>query len=487
MEMKHSLSMQQKPTLIMTQRLQHALKLLQMPTLELQQALKMELERNPLLEEVDEVEEVQEIEEVKKEVGQEETDAPAEKEAPAETEVKAEQEVDWGELWPDQFETVSSPRTDDGDAEFYERVPVTVKSLGDHLLEQLRLSNLDEQGMILGDFLIGSIDENGYLQTTVEEVAETFQVTPEKVEEALAVIQTFEPAGIGARNLQECLWIQIVQKKMEATLSGRIIQEQFDNLLAKRFSEIARNLKCTVEDVQAASDTIGTLDPRPAQEIAAEETRYVTPDLIVERVGEDFVVALNDRNVPRLRISSAYQQMLRNKGSVEDTTRKYITEKLNSAKWLIQTIEQRRKTMIKVMRRIVEEQREFFEKGVEGLRPLTLQQIANQIGMHESTVSRVTTNKYVQTPRGVFELKYFFSSGLQTEDGDDVSAKVAKGKISQLIQGEDKKEPLSDQRIAELLHESGLRIARRTVAKYREALRILPARARRRYATRIES
>ncbi|TMQ48812.1 MAG: hypothetical protein E6K71_06440, partial [Candidatus Eisenbacteria bacterium] len=244
MEMKHSLSMQQKPTLIMTQRLQHALKLLQMPTLELQQALKMELERNPLLEEVDEVEEVQEIEEVKKEVGQEEAETPAETEAPAETEVKAEQEVDWGELWPDQFETISSPRTDDGDAEFYERVPVTVKSLGDHLLEQLRLSNLDEQAMIIGDFLIGSIDENGYLQTTVEEVGETFQVSPEKVEEVLAVIQTFEPAGIGARNLQECLWIQIVQKKMEQTLAGRIIQEQFDNLLAKRFSEIARNLKC---------------------------------------------------------------------------------------------------------------------------------------------------------------------------------------------------------------------------------------------------
>jgi RNA polymerase sigma-54 factor len=481
MEMKHSLSMQQKPTLIMTQRLQHALKLLQMPTLELQQALKMELERNPLLEEVDEVEEEQEIEEVKKEVGQEEA------EQPPETEAKQEQEIDWGEMWPDQFETISTPRTEDGDAEFYERVPITVKSLGDHLLEQLRMHELGPQAMEIGEFLVGSIDENGYLQTTVEEVAETFQVTPERVEEVLAVIQTFEPAGIGARNLQECLWIQVVAKKMECTLAGRIIQEQFDNLLSKRFSEIARNLKCTVEEVQAASDTIGTLDPRPAQEIAAEETRYVTPDLIVERVGEDFVVALNDRNVPRLRISNAYQQMLRNKGSVEDTTRKYITEKLNSAKWLIQTIEQRRKTMIKVMRRIVEEQREFFEKGVEGLRPLTLQQIANQIGMHESTVSRVTTNKYVQTPRGVFELKYFFSSGLQTEDGDDVSAKVAKGKISQLIQGEDKKEPLSDQRIAELLHESGLRIARRTVAKYREALRILPARARRRYASRIEN
>jgi len=473
MEMKQGLSMQQKPTLIMTQRLQHALKLLQMPTLELQQALKMELERNPMLEEVDEVEEVQELEDAKQEVGQTEAE-------PAEAEPKKE-EIDWAELWPDNFDNITAPRTEDGDAEFYERVPITVKSLCEYLLEQLRLSDLDPQGLEIGDYLIGSLDENGYLQSTIDEVAEQFGVPPDRVEEVLAVIQTFEPAGVGARNLQECLWIQIVQKKLENSLSGHIVQEQFDNLLAKRFSEIARNLKCTVEDVQKASDVIGTLDPRPAQDIAAEETRYVVPDLVVERVGEDFVVALNDRNVPRLRISQAYQHMLKSKGQNADETRKYISEKLNSAKWLIQTIEQRRKTMIKVMRRIVEEQREFFEKGVEGLKPLTLQQIANQIGMHESTVSRVTTSKYVQTPRGVFELKYFFSSGLATEEGDDVSAKVAKGKISQLIQNEDKLEPLSDQRIAELLHEQGLKIARRTVAKYREALRILPARARRRY------
>jgi len=475
MEMKHGLRMQQKPTLIMTQRLQQALKLLQMPTLELQQALKQELERNPLLEEVDEVDEVEEMEEVKKETGQ---DA-----EPVETaEPDKNQEVDWNELWPDQFEGPSAPRTDDPDAEFYERVPVTRESLGDHLIEQLRLLSLNEEDLALGEYLIGSIDENGYLQTTVEEVAEAFGIPPDKVEDILAAIQKFEPAGVGARNLQECLWIQLVQRKQEATLAGRIVQEQFDNLLARRFGEIGRNLKCTVEDVQAAGDLISTLDPRPGQEIAAEETKYVVPDLIVERVGEDFVVSLNDRNVPRLRISAAYQQMLRNKTAGQDETRKFISDKLNSAKWLIQTIEQRRKTMIKVMRRIVEEQKEFFERGVEGLRPLTLQQIANQIGMHESTVSRVTTNKYVQTPRGVFELKYFFSSGLATEEGDDVSAKVAKDKILTLINNEDKREPLSDQRVAEILHEQGLRIARRTVAKYREALRLLPARARRRYA-----
>jgi RNA polymerase sigma-54 factor len=462
--MKHGLSMQQKPTLIMTQRLQQALKLLQMPTLELQQALKQELERNPLLEEVDEVEEVEEIEEVKKETGQNESE-PVEAAQP-EREQERDQEVDWNELWPDTYDGPATPRTDDPDAEFYERVPVTRKSLGDHLLEQLRLLSLTDGDLDIGDYLIGSIDENGYLQTTVEEAAEATGVPAERVEDVLAEIQKFEPAGVGARNLQECLWIQLVQRKQEQTLAGRIVQEQFDHLLSKRFGEISRNLKVSVEEVQAACDMIATLDPRPGQEIAAEETKYVVPD----------------RNVPRLRIASAYQQMLRHKGTGTDETRKFIADKLNSAKWLIQTIEQRRKTMIKVMRRIVEEQRDFFERGVEGLRPLTLQQIANQIGMHESTVSRVTTSKYVQTPRGVFELKYFFSSGLATEEGDDVSAKVAKDKILTLINSEDKKEPLSDQRIAELLHGQGLRIARRTVAKYREALRLLPARARRRYA-----
>jgi len=481
MEMKAGLHQQMRQTLIITQRLQQALKLLQMPTLELQQALKAELERNPMLEEVDEVEEVQEIDDAKEESGLKESEQPETADGTPDG-TPEEQKIEWEDFWPDSmWDGPVAPRTDDPGEEFYEKVPVTVKSLSEHLSEQLRLTGMGELELSIGDYLIGSIDENGYLQTTVDEVAETLSMPPEKVEEVLAVIQTFDPAGVGARNLQECLWIQLAQKNLKATLAGRIVQEQFDNLLNKRFSEIARSMRCTVEEVQAAGDLIATLDPRPGQEVAAEETRYVTPDLVVERVGEDYVVSLNDRNVPRLRINNAYQHILRKKTG-GDEERKFISEKLNSAKWLIQTIEQRRKTMIKVMRRIVEEQKDFFEKGVEGLRPLTLQQVARQIGMHESTVSRVTTSKYVQTPRGVFELKYFFSSGLSTDEGDDVSAKAAKDKILQMINGEDKLDPMSDQRIAEVLQESGLRIARRTVAKYREALRILPARARRRYA-----
>jgi len=480
MDMKHGLYQTQRQTLIITQRLQQALKLLQMPTLELQQALKTELERNPLLEEIDEIEEERETEEAKEEAGTAEgtTETP---EAPPKDD-NSDREVNWDDYWPDTYDMPTTPRVDDPDAEFYERVPVTVKSLGDHLTDQLRLTERSDEEIAIGEYLIGSIDENGYLQTTVDEVAEATGMAPERIEEILALIQSFEPPGVGSRNLQECLWIQLVQKKMEETLAARIVQEQFDNLLNRRFSEIARQFKVTVEVVQAAGDVIATLDPRPGQAIAVEETKYVIPDLIVERVGDDYVVTLNDRNVPRLRISSAYANTMRKKEAGNEEARAFIKDKLSAAKWLIGTIEQRRKTMIKVMRRIVEEQRDFFERGVQGMRPLTLQQIANHIGMHESTVSRVTTQKYVQTPRGVYELKYFFSSGLQTEDGDDVSAKAAKEKISGLVAEEDKKDPLSDQRIAELLQEQGLKIARRTVAKYREALRILPARARRRYA-----
>jgi RNA polymerase sigma-54 factor len=292
---------------------------------------------------------------------------------------------------------------------------------------------------------------------------------------------------VGARDLRECLLLQLEARGDKGTLSWRIIADHFDHLVNRRFPELARQLKCSVEEVQAAADVIATLNPRPGLQISAEEPRYVVPDLLVERVDDEYIVLLNDRHLPRLRISSAYEGVLRGKKKAECNqgeakTREYIQGKLNSARWLIQTIEQRRRTMIKVMNCIIREQRDFFDKGIAFLRPLTLQQVARQIDMHESTVSRVCSSKYVQCPRGVFELKFFFSSGLETEDGEDVSARTAKDIIRRLIEEEDKRDPLSDQRIAELLHERGLRIARRTVAKYREQLGILPARFRRRVA-----
>jgi RNA polymerase sigma-54 factor len=477
MEMKHSLNLTMRPALIMTPRLQQALKLLQVPTLELQQILKQEIMQNPLLEEVDEVTESEDLD---KEDSPEET---AEKEAedPAE-----EDPIDWSEYMQDGLDRTYVPQSETS-VEFLEKVPVTRTTLAESLLEQIHFLDLPRETITLAEFLIGSLDDRGWLATPLEEVAQATGRPPEECLSVLRVIQALEPVGVGARDLRECLMIQLEARGEKDTLPWRIIADQFDHLVNRRFPEIARQLKCSVEEVQAAADVIATLSPRPGLQVSAEEPRYVVPDLIVERVDDEYVVLLNDRHLPRLRISSAYESVLRDRKKADCNagqakTREYIQGKLNSARWLIQTIEQRRRTMIKVMTCIIREQREFFDKGIAFLRPLTLQQVARQIDMHESTVSRVCSGKYVQCPRGVFELKFFFSSGLETEDGEDVSARSAKDVIRTLIEEEDKREPLSDQRIAELLHERGLRIARRTVAKYREQLSILPARFRRRVA-----
>jgi len=477
MEIKHSLNLSQKPALIMTQRLQQALKLLQVPTLELQQILKQEIMQNPLLEEVDDLTENDDIakEDSPEEAANEEAEQPAEQDP-----------IDWSDYIQDGLDRTYIPQTE-VNPEFLEKVPVTRTTLAESLLEQLHFLSLSKEHIAIAEFIVGSLDERGYLSTPLEEIARATGRPVDEVERVLTVIHALEPVGVGARDLRECLLIQLEARHQKDTPVWRLIHDQFDNLVNRRFPEIARHLKCSVEEVQAAADDVATLNPKPGLEVSAEDPKYVVPDLIVERVDDDYIVLLNDRNVPRLRISSAYESVLKDKKPADKAspggeTRAYIQNKLNSARWLIQTIEQRRRTMIKVMNCIIREQREFFDRGIAFLRPLTLQQVARQIDMHESTVSRVCSGKYVQTPRGVFELKFFFSSGLETEDGEDVSARTAKDIIKTLIEEEDKKEPLSDQRIAELLHERGLRIARRTVAKYREQLSILPARFRRRVA-----
>jgi RNA polymerase sigma-54 factor len=478
MEMKPSLNLSLRPALIMTPRLQQALKLLQVPTLELQQILKQEIMQNPLLEEVDELTENEDLarEDTPEEAANQEAEDSTEEDA-----------IDWSEYMQEgAFDRAYIPQSETS-IEFLEKIPVTRTTLAENLLEQLHYLNLSATQMTTAEFLIGSLDDNGWLATPLEDVAEAIGQPLEECEKVLMLIQALEPAGVGARDLRECLLIQLEARSEKDSLPWRTIHDHFDHLVNRRFPEIARQLKCSVEDVQAAADVIATLNPKPGLQVSSEDPKYVVPDLIVERVDDEYVVLLNDRHLPRLRISSAYEGVLREMKKAdgktgENKTREYIKGKLNSARWLIQTIEQRRRTMIKVMTCIIREQREFFDKGIAFLRPLTLQQVARQIDMHESTVSRVCSGKYVQTPRGVFELKFFFSSGLETEDGEDVSARTAKNIIKTLIDEEDKKEPLSDQRIAELLHGRGLRIARRTVAKYREQLHVLPARFRRRVA-----
>ena len=478
MELKPSLNMSLRPSLIMTPRLQQALKLLQVPTLELQQILKQEIMQNPLLEEVDEVTDQDDLAR---------EDSP-EEEANKEAEDPAEDDpIDWSEYMQDGALDRTYVPQGEQSIEFLEKVPVTRTTLAESLLEQLHFLNLPPDPMQISEFLVGSLDDSGWLATPLDEVAAAINRPLEECEHALKLVQALEPAGVGARTLRECLIIQLEARNEQEALAYRIIRDHFDHLVNRRFPELARQFKCSLEEVQAAADSIATLNPRPGLQVSAEDPKYVVPDLLVERVDDEYVVLLNDRHLPRLRISSAYEGVLRNKKKADmnadqQKTREYIQGKLSSARWLIQTIEQRRKTMIKVMNCIIREQREFFDRGIAFLRPLTLQQVARQIEMHESTVSRVCSGKYVQTPRGVFELKFFFSSGLETEDGEDVSARTAKSIIKTLIDEEEKKDPLSDQRIAELLHEKGLRIARRTVAKYREQMNVLPARFRRRVA-----
>ena len=305
-------------------------------------------------------------------------------------------------------------------------------------------------------------------------------VTEPEVTEVLAVIQSLDPAGIGARDLRECLLLQLRDLQAEETLVYKLVTEAFDDLKGHRWTDIAKRYGIEPQRVQDAADALAKLDPKPGLRFLPSDDEYVTPDLVVEKIDGEYRVFLNDQGMPRLRISKVYQNIAGDRKQFTGQTREFITEKLNSASWLIQAIEQRRQTMLKVMRFIVDRQRDFFEKGIEHLHPLTLREVADVVSMHESTVSRVTNQKYVQTPRGVFPLKFFFSSSLETASGEDASARAVRAQIQKLVDDEDARDPLTDAQIVNALNDRGVRIARRTVAKYRDQLGILPARMRKR-------
>jgi RNA polymerase sigma-54 factor len=471
MDMRQDMRPELQQRLVMTPKLQQAIKLLQMPALELQQKLTHELLHNPLLEEAEEPGEEEEVQE------------PEARAAEDEGEFKAgEDEMDWGRYLKDGFEMGGQEigeREEPDD--FYERVPVVRSSLDDHLVSQLRLSVDSPEEIKIGEFIIGSLDRNGFLTCSVDEIVGFTGADTKQVEDVLAVIRTFDPPGVGAADLRQCLLLQLDQQGLSESLAARLVGENLDDLLGKRYREIARNLKKTVKEIQAAAEVVAGLDPRPGTRYSAEEPRYIVPDLIVDKVEDDYVVQINDKNVPRLRVSRAYRDILTGARRKNKTEEDYVKKKLDSARWLIKTIDQRRRTMVKVMQAILDAQRSFFDKGVEYIKPLTLQQIANVVEMHESTVSRVTNGKYVQTPRGVYELKYFFSPGLKTDGGEDASSKRVKARIQEIVEGEDSKRPLSDQDIAARLKGEGFSVARRTVAKYRDQLGILRARMRKEY------
>jgi RNA polymerase sigma-54 factor len=359
-----------------------------------------------------------------------------------------------------------------------------VPSGQDDLIAQLHLAVTDPLERKLGEYLIGCLNGDGFLACSPAEVAAFFEVDEQQVLEVLQVLQSFDPPGIAARDVRECLLLQLAAKGQSDSLEAEIVTHHFEDLKNRKFGDIARAMKITAREVQDIAGRIGELDPRPGLSGANESARFIVPDLVVHKVDEDsdeYVVYLNDGNLPRLRVSRDYEETLRNKEQRDNDAVQFIDEKKRYAEWIIKTIEQRRRTMIKVMEAIVAEQREFLEQGAIALKPLTLQQVASAIGMHESTVSRVTRQKYVQTPRGVFPLKYFFSAGLDTTEGNEVAAKAVKMMIQEIVGNEDPRKPLSDKKIVDRLEQRGLKIARRTVAKYREQMGILSARMRKKF------
>lgn len=461
--MKLSLNVSLRQTL--APQLIQSLKLLQMPILRLEQTIRQELAVNPMLEELEVAEDVQEPE--------------LEEPTPEEQAESDNDKIDWEDYLGDDSEYVpKSPR--EIREEILDRGPVTETTLFDHLEEQLSFVRMPENERQIGEYILGNIDERGYLCVSVEEIAEELKIDPEVVEKVLAIIQSFDPPGVGARSLQESLLIQLQERGEEKTLAYRVVQEYLDQLDRKSPLQIAKLMSVPFEDVQRAMDTIRQLNPQPATGIFTQGAMPVVPDLVVERVGDEFVVVHNDRNIPRLRVNQGYRELLRRGNSTPKETKEYVRGKLDQARWLLNAINQRRSTMIRVMESIVEFQREFFEKGTSFLKPLIMEQVADHVGMNVATISRVANDKYVQTPHGVFEIKYFFNAGVPQESGEDLSKRMVKQKIETLIKNEDPAKPLSDQEIYQRLNNEGIQIARRTVSKYREELKILPARFRKR-------
>ncbi|MBW7995253.1 MAG: RNA polymerase factor sigma-54 [Candidatus Glassbacteria bacterium] len=494
-------------------RLYQAMDLLQMPMLDLQVHLKQELMINPFLEMAEEAEEG--VETTDEDEDEDEEEAPQEDEIgdsedsgddqdsdaddsdPSDEAVDPliEGEPDEGDLtsgdtgdidWDEILKENDNLDYDNyaqevDDREFHEKAPASGSSLYKHLIEQLILLKLDDGQRRIGEEIIGDIDDNGYLQSSVSEIAFRLRAAEDDVLEVLERIKTLDPVGIGARDLRECLLIQLRDKGREDELVYRLVDEFFDELSKRHWQDIAKSIGLGLKEIQDAADQIAQLEPKPGRLISeSRDDNYVVPDMVVEKVEGDYIVYINDFNLPRLRLSRAYREIARDKKQFKGDTKDFIYKKLNSANWLIQAIEQRKQTMLKVMNYIVDKQHNFFEHGISHLKPLTLREVSEAIDMHESTISRVTNDKYCQTPRGVFQLKFFFSVGLASESGEDVSARGIKNDISKMIEGEDTSKPLTDQEIVARLKEEGIRIARRTVAKYRDQMGILPARMRKR-------
>jgi len=473
LEIKQQLRLSQQ--LIMTPQLQQAIKLLQLSRLELLDSLHQELEANPVLEES--ASEDLESSQTEKSPGESEAG-----EEDRQTEVtigeQAFEGMDWDNYLNDYYVPRSEDISEDRDIPSYENMVSKKTSLVDHLMWQLSLSNLTPEEEMIGAELIGNLDVNGYLMASLEEIAQSTGQEMVAANTVLQRIQEFDPLGVASRDLKECLLIQARHLAGPIPWVEAIITDHLNSLETKNYHAIARALQAPIEEIIQAIEIILNLDPKPGRIYSDEEAHYISPDIYVYKMGEDVHIVLNDDGLPRLRINAFYKQALGQRGAVSESTREYIQEKLRSAIWLIKSIHQRQRTIYRVAVSIFKFQRDFLDHGVSHLKPLILKDVAEEVQMHESTISRVTTNKYVHTPQGIYELKFFFNSSLAGAGGETIASESVKERIRQMIAQEDPTRPLSDQELTEFLLREDIQIARRTVAKYREALGALPSNKR---------
>lgn len=483
-ELRQNLKLTQQ--LVMTPQLQQAIKLLQLSRLDLVDMVNQEMEENPLLEEVlsdEDPEAEKKIEPPQTEEGDREESKTAERTGELTGEGDGREEFDWDGYLEDYGPMGVTYDRQEGAAPSWDNLLVAKSSLTDHLMWQLLLSRFTEDEYRIAEQLIGNLDQNGYLVATLDEIAVQEKTTPAFVEEVLKKIQEFDPVGIAARDLRECLLIQAKMVGNERSLVERIILGHLKELEVKNYPQIAKKLKEPLDDVLAAVVIISHMDPHPGSIYNEERIQAIVPDVYVFKSGDDYKIVLNDEGLPRLRISNFYREIMggMNAGVKQENGKRYIKERVQSATWLIKSIQQRQKTIYRVTESIVRFQRDFFDLGINAMKPLILRDIADDVEMHESTISRVVTNKYMHTPRGLFELKYFFGSGIRKPGSDDVSSKSVQDNIRKIISKEDPRKPFSDQIIVARLGDSGVSIARRTVAKYREMMGILPSSMRKKY------
>jgi len=482
---------------VLAPQLQQSLAILQAPSLELKALVEQELQQNPVLEEspvtdMEQEEKGQRTNDVPESADPAEPPADVKFDPATETnnepvddfQAEFERLVQLDQEWRDHFTQTNIPmrasEEDEEKRQFMMDSLVAETSLQEYLLEQVRMSDMSEEQRAIAEMIVGNIDDYGYLKASVEEMSAGTGIEAAKIETVLKVIQNFHPAGVGARDLRECLMLQLERAELQKSLEYRIISDFMEALGKRRFPEIARGLGADVEDVQEAAERIGRLEPRPGRAYLPDNQQYITPEVFVNRMGDDFIVTTNNEQVPHLRISNAYKDLMARADSSPEV-REYIRDKIRAGKFLIKSIHLRQQTILNIGKEIVMRQREFMDKGVAFLKPLTMVQVAEAVGVHETTVSRAVSAKYIDTPQGVFEMKYFFTSGIKTATGEGLSNTSVKEFIGELVKKENPGKPLSDEEIVKLLREKGIVIARRTVAKYRSELNILPSNLRKVY------